>query len=416
MREKLSLNIDFFISQFSTKKLAGTVPDFKFNGCTTDSGGGGTGSSLYSHMNDLNLCADNYLIGYCCLHTMQLTLSNALNLTIGKGGLDNRNALQAIHTFYDLQEAMEFGLWKKEWARAASQTGKGGLKVKKMAAPILTRWWTVGEASRSIVEYLPIFIQIARNMINYHKADSKLNKIASSLVSLISEPIIVSDIKLIKCFHGIFIDDHFNWLQKGDRDIGGTPGFLGRHMLLRYYLMHSDLHQLINDGWKKCKGMEVFVNSLSENSMKGSIEDPTDPKKERMIECHEVQSKKANSFFQIAFTILKKHYNIFCEDLLFLSLYGEPCSTQTVARILQGCADDNNIKKKVNSIVHGRSIDVINFATFVKNRVNIQEQMKSAHIQTLMNDLPYLIGKLVKLVHLLSDWFTKSPYHLYLLF
>ena len=346
-------------------------------------------------MNDLNLCVDGhqYLVGFCCLHTLQLTLSNALHTVVGKGGLGKRNALQAIHTFYDLQEAMEFGLWEREWARAASQTGRGGLKLKKMTAPILTRWWTVGEASKSIVEYMPILIQIARNMINRYKTDSKVNRIASALVSLVREPIIVSDIKLISCFHDVFINGHFSWLQKGDKDIGGTPGFLGRHMLLRYYLMSSDLKMLINNGWKKCKGMEIFTNSLNEDPMKASIKDPTDPRNERMIECHEIQSSKANSFFRIAFKILKKHFNIFCRDLLFLSLYGDEYTTQIVARVLQGNTDDTNIGgKRVHSTVHGRCIDVNNFATFVRDNVDVQEQMQNAHIQTLMDDLPQLQG------------------------
>ena len=75
-------------------------------------------------MDDLNLCIgrNKYLVGFCCLHTQQLKLSNALTQIIGKCGLENRNALQVIHTCYDLQESMEFGLWTREWGRAAAET------------------------------------------------------------------------------------------------------------------------------------------------------------------------------------------------------------------------------------------------------------------------------------------------------
>ena len=95
--------------------------NFHFDGQCTDSGGEGTGYSLCENLAKLNLCVDDnkYLIGFCCLHTLQLTLSNAVEATIGVGGLENRNAMQAIHAFYDLQNHMEYGIWKKEWQEAA---------------------------------------------------------------------------------------------------------------------------------------------------------------------------------------------------------------------------------------------------------------------------------------------------------
>ena len=66
-----------------------------FSGCTTDSGGGGASYSLYNHMDNLDLCMKeegSYLVVMCCLHTLQLTLSNAMLSVIGKGGLEERTA------------------------------------------------------------------------------------------------------------------------------------------------------------------------------------------------------------------------------------------------------------------------------------------------------------------------------------
>ena len=109
-------------------------------------------------MDTLGLCSgsDSYLVGFCALHTLQLTLANAMAAVIGKGGLEERNASQAIHACFDLQEAMEFGIWEKYWEKVAKQMGQKSEKVKKIAAPILTRWWTVGEAAKSIDENMPI--------------------------------------------------------------------------------------------------------------------------------------------------------------------------------------------------------------------------------------------------------------------
>ena len=241
-----------FKSKFSTRKLVGPISSFRYRGATTDSGGGGTGDSLHFHMKDTHLCCedDEYLVGFCCLHTLQLTLSNALEKTIGFGGLGNRNAMQAIHSFYDLQNDMEFGLWKMEWINAAKEVGyrNNQLEIEKLAAPIVTRWWTVGEAAKCIVKHLPVFIQVAKNVTMHKTSSSAGNKIASGILSLVAEPIIVSDIKLIASYHNAFLNGHFSWFQKGDKQIGGTPGYLGRHVLVRYFLMWSDLEKLKDKG------------------------------------------------------------------------------------------------------------------------------------------------------------------------
>ena len=347
-------------------------------------------------MDDLDLCVgpDTYLVGFCCLHTLQLTLSNALNKIIGKGGLEARNAMQAIHSFYDMQQAMEFGLWQKEWKRAAVALGQPRLAIAKIAAPILTRWWTVGEAAKCIVKYLPIFLNMARTFRNANVANTKLNKIASGIISLTKEHIIVSDIKLISSFHDTFLNQHFDWLQKGDEGIGGTPGYLGRHMLLRYFLMHSDLKKMTNDGWKQegATGMEPFLNSLDEELMDVSMLDPADPKGERTIKGKDIQAMKASKFFSTALKILEKHYSIFCKRLLFLSLYGERCSSQTVAKVLLSQEDFDGVK--IRSNFHGKYIDVYTFAQFVKANVNIQEQINNnnVHIHKLKGYLHHLAG------------------------
>ena len=119
------------------KKLGGIKNKVLLNGCTTDSGGGGTGNSLHSCMDDLGLCVgkESYLVGFCCLHTLQLTLSNAMNETIGRGGLEERNAAQAIHSFFDLQESVEFGAWVLHFRDVATELGFASendtIKVKK---------------------------------------------------------------------------------------------------------------------------------------------------------------------------------------------------------------------------------------------------------------------------------------------
>ena len=320
---------------------------------------------------------------------------------IGKGGLEERTATQAIHAIYDMQEAVEFGVWKRHWGMAAEKLkinqGDDLFRVKKIAAPILTRWWTVGEAAKDILEYFPILIEMTETFRNVNTSHTRMNKIASGVISLMREPEIVSDIKLISCFHAVFLNSHFAWLQKGDKEIGGTPGYLGRHMLVRYFLMFSDLKKLTNGGWRQEGGekMEPFLKSLEDEAMNKQVPDPGDPEKVRMTLGKNIQAEKADMFFQTSLTILQKHFDPFCERLLFLSLYGEQCSTQTVAKVLLSHPNFSIGERKIKSKFHGgRDIDVDKFSSFVKEKVNIDEQNDNFHVRKVRtNEMELLAGK-----------------------
>jgi len=88
------------------------------HGQTTDSGGGGVLEKLYEMMQPLGLCAPNnihltkYLIANCCIHSLQIQLSNAVKNAFGEGALDRVNAMQMLHTAYRLQEALDGDEWR----------------------------------------------------------------------------------------------------------------------------------------------------------------------------------------------------------------------------------------------------------------------------------------------------------------
>ena len=64
---------------------------------------------------------------------------------MGEGGLEQRNVMQLLHSAYNLQTGggglLEFEEYQLLWSELFEE------KVKKMSAPILTRWYTVGEGS-----------------------------------------------------------------------------------------------------------------------------------------------------------------------------------------------------------------------------------------------------------------------------
>jgi len=88
-------------------------PTHLSRGQTADSDGGGALEHRYEKMQHLGLCTPNnvhhtlHLIANCCLHSMQIQLSNAVRNTFGDGALDRVNATQMLHAVCRLQEATQ---------------------------------------------------------------------------------------------------------------------------------------------------------------------------------------------------------------------------------------------------------------------------------------------------------------------
>jgi len=100
--------------QSSMKKLAGNNGIPLLSGQVTDSGGGGVLDSLADEMRLLALLKpkEEHLIANCCIHAAQLMLRNAIYAALGDGGLGNINAMQMLHSVYDLQESLELEEWR----------------------------------------------------------------------------------------------------------------------------------------------------------------------------------------------------------------------------------------------------------------------------------------------------------------
>jgi len=94
------------------KAVAGAATHLLSGQCT-DSGGGGVTDDLAKHLRLLGLCIQlDYLIGICCLHALQLQLSNAAINTFGEGALHRVNATQLLHSVYRLQDSLELHEWR----------------------------------------------------------------------------------------------------------------------------------------------------------------------------------------------------------------------------------------------------------------------------------------------------------------
>jgi len=264
------------------------------HGQTTDAGGGGVTDSLYGEMRQLELCLDEdrCLITTCTIHALQLQLHNSVCNALGDGGLDKANAMQLLHSVYDLQQALESDEWRYILTKSsefvanydptiidvmvptnASETNQlefyqgynkilkfhsqfktnaidpeavfKGTVLQKVQAAILTRWWTVGAAASFTFECYLVIYHASQSIVNVYAATNKAYKIASSLFALMSDPENFIDLCLMRCFHKGYISPHLDWLQSS-ADLTNTQAFQSHNVAVRHYLMEYDLLNLLS--------------------------------------------------------------------------------------------------------------------------------------------------------------------------
>ena len=115
-------------------------------------------------------------------------------------------------------------------------------EFKRLPEPVLTRWWLVGACAVQLKETKETWKQVLCRVLTYSKSNSAVNKIASTTLGIMDQPMIVCNHELMCVFHTWFLFLHFAYLQKGNAALGGTPSFLSWHILVRYFLMQEDLN------------------------------------------------------------------------------------------------------------------------------------------------------------------------------
>jgi len=201
-------------------KKFGLSDDFRFLGSMTDSGGGGTLESWSRVLQTKNLAVDDegFLTNSCTLHLMQLLLTNPTKTYFGEGGLDLRTALQLFHSIYYLQDAV--GDVLKKYLHLAWEKLYPGVVIPAelthhLPEPVMTRWWTVFEASYFAYKYWDVFHLVSRIVAECSNTNEMRNKIASNIISLMEEPLIYSDTAFFSDFHvSDLVICYFSFLRK----------------------------------------------------------------------------------------------------------------------------------------------------------------------------------------------------------
>jgi hypothetical protein len=111
---------------------------------------------------------------------------------------------------------------------------------------------------------MTIILALCHGVIQASTTAHAVNQVASGLEALLKTPQVVSDISLIDAYHKYFLCSHFAWLQKGDPELGNKPGFINRHVAVRYFLMQEELSNAYGmEGWKTIiDDFKAFRNSM----------------------------------------------------------------------------------------------------------------------------------------------------------
>ena len=272
----------------------------------TDAGGGGTRRDLFLKLSNVNRVMNllEYIYTTCALHGLNLCLSSPTTLTMGDGGLLKRNALQCLHTAYNLAQQYTSDEWAAIWKLV---TGITSVNVK---CPVMTRWECVGECVEHVTKYREQWNLIAKNIVATEKSNNR-HTIASYLSSYLSEHIIIAHIYFLRGYYRSWWNPHFQW-QKHVDSRTKAPGFLGCHMAVHFFVQDRDL-KAIKNNWKTNEHFAAFVSEFELADSEYAIDDIAD------------------KYFARADAIHTKHFFQWRNDYLHIALAGDDVPARYIA-------------------------------------------------------------------------------------
>jgi len=342
-----------------------------------------------------------------------LQLHNSVCNALGDGGLDKVNAMQLLHSVYDLQQVLELDEWRYILTKSskfvanydptivddmvptnASETNQlefcqgynkilklhsqfktnaidpeavyKGTVLQKAQAAILTRWWTVGAAASFTFECYLVIYHASQTIVNVYAATNKAHNIVSSLFSLMSDPENFINLCLIRCFHKGYISPHLDWLQSS-ADLTNTQAFQSHNVAMRCYLMEYDL-----------------LNLLSSTLFKSHFEATEKAGFPRGTTNYDRHLKKTCIFMESSLVSLHNHFKRWLSPLILpAALMSEYPTARVVASLMMNVAAPT-LQAYVDAVVynpgsqkiiykseaHGRRIDMGGFNKFLRENVS----------------------------------------------
>jgi hypothetical protein len=341
---------------------------------STDSGGGGTLYSLKEGLLTLNWVSDYlYFVLPCTIHAWQRALQNAMEGVFGLGGLGSRNLLQLVHSCYDLQQCFPGLELSAMWRIALGEAGDEGSDrdtPNRMSAAVLTRWWYVNTAVVHLLENWDAWQEMAQTCRNANKSDTKVSKIASSILSLMKEPKLRADAEFVKAISLSLFNPHLRWLQGYD-EIAKDFGYRCRNMGERYYLITEHLNRLCDGGWREDPAFEEFLAASAKVQV---IEDPESSETAEVARGDGRQFKfspedcgsSADTFFSLFQATCTKHFDTWRNDnAVFMFAGDQDCASALAHWTLSGDLPAENAISRTSKETHGNGSVPINPRAYI---------------------------------------------------
>ena len=365
----------------SLTRLFGNDTVITIRGQCTDSGGGGTKNALklaifqqQSHHPAIHIERQLYVVGTCTLHNLQTAFKNAIVKVIGEGKLNDKNLSQMLHGAYNIQNYHEKDELCEMWI-FVQMNGDAGLKFRTLQEPIVTRWWYFGMCACSFKKDFKIWKRLLKGIAKNSPRSSASWQVADATLQLMNNKQILNDLDLVVAFHECFLFPHFKFFQGGDPRTGNTPGFLARHVLVRYFLMIRDLESLEDGKWRENEKFQDYSRSYDNlnNRMKRR------------------QNLKLTEFISTVKKSIKKHFNCWLmKDLFFLSVFSDRQTAQCVARMIKGYRISYTEADTYFCEYHNRRISMKQFFEFLKKGVTPNENSDDDDILLHSRDVPII--------------------------
>jgi hypothetical protein len=373
----------------SVKKFRNAIQFFF--GQTTDSGGGGVLYSLERELSKLNLCSPIYFVAPCTLHGMNLIFANSVKAVFGEGGLDYRNVMQLLHSLYDLVGRYEHHELLLMW-----ESVNGQAPPNKISKAVLTRWWWVNVAAQHLKDNWDQWQALAQAALNNTTANTAAGKIASSILSLMSEEKIGCDLHFMVAFSKSYFVKHMTWLQCIDQR-SGDFGYLSRHMPVRTYIIMRDLEKLVSS-WEDDPCFAEFKALAS--TFTGN--ETTTPDEDEMRDngafragsksfTYEGIKREVNLFFEDALSTARKHFTtIWTGPLIHFAIAGEKDTSVPFCKWL--CDGTTQGLGTIASEVHQTTIDLDNMIEFFSGLKTREAVKAQGEVETFGGPIAAIAG------------------------
>jgi hypothetical protein len=320
----------------------------KVAGLSSDSGGAGVLEDAARSYVDRGLAVDGPLVANCGLHALNVLLSAVWPSHFGDGGIEKSNALQALHSVFDLQSLFVVG-GKAEFDQLWLDAGCAMPPPPRMSEPIVTRWWHATTGATQLLSTYDDWVKFTAYIADGHKdAGQNRFKQATKLHLDLRNASIKCDICFLAGLAHAFFNRSFKWHQ-GTDSYSKAYGYRSHRMAARSFVMARDFGHL---GEKIASGEEfaAYRAALAALPVERAVDAagaavPSQPLKKQLVE----------SYLSEAGRLLAKHTARWRGVNLWCGLGDEPPIARAVSLVLTG---GSHATGTFVSKAHGCEIDL----------------------------------------------------------